>query len=101
MCVLQLGNLKTMIQQEKVTQQGARNAVLVWALQTVKLDQHVRLALCQGTAGLWLLLRESPVLLLNTQAKPTSDQQARACACTYASSERDKNVMAAKQPQVA
>lgn len=40
----------------------------------------------QGAASLWFLLRESTVLLLSMRAKPTSDQQARALACTFVSS---------------
>ncbi len=52
------------------------------ALHTRKLGQHVRFCLGQGAASLWFLLRESTVLLLSMRAKPTSDQQARALACT-------------------
>ena len=54
-----------------------------------ELGQQVRLPLRQGTASLWLLLKESTVLLLSMQAKPTSNQQATACACTCASFNRD------------
>ena len=59
--------------------------MLALALQTLKLTQHVSLCLGQGTGGLQLLLRQSPVLLLNMQAQPVPDQQAGAGACTCAS----------------
>ena len=74
--------------------------MLAWALQFLKLDQHVELYLGGGTAGLWLLLRKL-LLLLDTQAKPTSDQQARACACTCGSSERDSQPQAAMHSPIA
>ena len=44
-----------------------------------------------GARDCWLVLSAegSTVLLLSTQAKPTADQQARACACTCASCKTD------------
>lgn len=88
---------KNYINNREVNQQGAQNAVLAWALQILKLGQHVRQVLGQGTAGLWLLLRGSPMLLLNMRSEPTLDLQARACACTCASSGRDNQPHPAKQ----
>lgn len=81
-------------------QEGAWTVVLVQVLQILKLDQHVSWRLSQGTAESWLLQRESLVLLLNMQAKPTSDQQVRACACRCASSIRNSQPHPAMQSPI-